>query len=286
MGYMIKKAFLLCTTILLQYACIGDGDLTGFIRSTDRIEDRYKSSAEWNKSHQPQKIISTEEDYNLLVAADLHIGDTANYIKFLSNGIKPEITAMVLVGDIVTGRERDYETFHRLLPPNEIKPSFLLVGNHELYFDGWKHYFRLFGPSVYYFTIKTPSKEDLYICLDSGNGTLGKSQLRWLKTLLEKNRHSYDKCVIFTHVNFFRDRHTLSTNPLINELLVLMDLFEEYQVNYVIMGHDHVRAVNVIGKTTYLTLDALVDEIPDAGFLKLMKKSFSLQHEFHSINEE
>lgn len=283
---MIKKLAIIFTIAGVQYACIGDTDLTGFVRSTDRIEDRYRSSAEWNKTHLPKKIISEEEDYNLLIAADLHIGDTANYIKFLRHGIQPDIAAMVLVGDIVSGKEKDYETFQRLLPDNEVKMSFLLVGNHELYFDGWKHYFRLFGSSFYYFTIKTPTKEDLYICLDSGSGTLGKSQLSWLKTLLEKNRHTYDKCVIFTHVNFFRDRHTLSTNPLTNELLLLMDLFEQYQVNYVIMGHDHVRAVNIIGKTTYLTLDALVDEMPDAGFLKLMKKSAGLQHEFYSINEE
>ncbi|MPN25594.1 hypothetical protein SDC9_173006 [bioreactor metagenome] len=155
-----------------------------------------------------------------------------------------------------------------------------------MYFDGWKHYFRLFGSSVYYFTIQTPSKEDIYICLDSGSGTLGKSQLKWLKELLQNRRQFYDKCVIFTHVNFFRDRHTLSTNPLINELLVLMDLFEKYEVDYVVMGHDHVRAVNVLGKTTYVTLDALEKKKLEAGLLKLKIKSSGIQHEFHSINGE
>jgi 3',5'-cyclic AMP phosphodiesterase CpdA len=286
MGFLIKKISIFLFILLVQYGCIGDGDLTGFLRSTDRIEDRYRSSAEWNKSHQFEKLILTVEDYNLLVAADIHIGDTTNFLKFLSHAIQPAITAMVLAGDIVSGKEKDYQTFFRLLPDDEIKPSFLLVGNHELYFDGWKHFYRMFGSSVYYFTIQTPTKEDLYICLDSGSGTLGKSQLSWLKKLLVSSRHNYDKCVILTHVNFFRDRHTLSTNPLTNELLVLMDLFEQYQVNYVIMGHDHISAVNTMGKTTYVTLDALVEDMPNPGFLKLMKKSSDLQHEFHSINED
>ena len=286
MGFLIQKTAFVLFILLVQYGCIGDADLTGFVRSTDRIEDRYRSSVEWNKLHQFEKIILTVENYNLLVAADIHIGDSTNFIKFLSHAIQPDITAMVLAGDIVSGKEKDYQTLNRLLPDNEIKPSFLLVGNHELYFDGWKHFFRLFGTSVYYFTIQTPTKEDIYICLDSGSGTLGKSQLSWLKKILLSSRHNYDKCVILTHVNFFRDRHTLSTNPLTNELLVLIDMFELYKVNYVIMGHDHIRAVNVMGKTTYVTLDALVEEIPNPGFLKLIKNSSELQHEFHSINEE
>jgi len=136
-------------------------------------------------------------------------------------------------------------------------------------FDGWKHFSRLFGSSVYYFTIATPTKEDLYICLDSGSGTLGKSQLKWLKNLLENSRSAHDLCVIFTHVNFFRDRHTLSTNPLTKELLVLIDLFEQHRVNMVIMGHDHVRAVNVLGNTTYLTLDALLSALHNSSYIKL-----------------
>lgn len=286
MGIMIKNIFLMFIIMLTLYSCIGDADLTGFIRSTDRIEDRYKSSMEWNKTNLPEKIVIGNEEYNLLVAADLHIGDTTNYLKFLSFGMQPDITAMVLAGDIVSGKETDYENFNSLLPPKEMKPSFLLVGNHELYFDGWKHFFRLFGSSIYYFTVQTPSKEDIFICLDSGNGTLGKSQLSWLKDLLHRSRQLYDNCVVFTHVNFFRDRHTLSTNPLTNELLVLMDLFESYKVNYVISGHDHVRAINVLGKTTYVTLDALEKKTPAAGFMELIIKPMGIQHEFHSIKED
>lgn len=286
MGHLISKATFILIILFSQYACIEDLDFTGFVHSTTRIEERFQASAEWNLTHLPQQIILPEEDYNLLVAGDLHIGSTNNYQKFLSYGIQSDITAMVLVGDIVTGKEEDYETFNQLLPQKEIKPSFLIVGNHELYFDGWNHFYRLFGTSVYYFTIKTPSKKDLFICLDSGSGTLGKSQLTWLKDLLKNKRTTYDQCVIFTHVNFFRDRHTLSTNPLINELLVLMDLFEQYNVNMVIMGHDHVKAENVLGTTTYLTMDALVDGLPNAGFLKLKKRAATFQYEFHSIKED
>ena len=266
--------------VVVLSSCLEDYDLTGFIRSTDRIEDRYKMSMEWNELN-PFKIIKvTSEDYKFLVTSDIHVGETIHYQKFIQRGIKNDIETMVFVGDFVSGKEKDYETFHRLLPEYETKPRFLLTGNHELFFDGWKHFQRLYGTSVYYFTVVTPSVKDLYICLDSGSGTLGESQLAWLKNLLEEKRNQYDQCVIFTHVNFFRNQHTLSTNPLINELLVLLDLFEKHQVNMVIMGHDHKQAVNQLGNTTYLTLDALHDQRRYTTFLILKKNISGITYQF------
>ncbi|MDD2286179.1 MAG: metallophosphoesterase [Paludibacter sp.] len=277
---MMKQINYILLIMVVLTSCIGDADLTGFIRSTDRIEDRFEASMKWNASNPFKTITVASEAYNLLVTADVHVGETDNYQKFLQRGIQHDIEALVFVGDFVTGKEKDYETFHSLLPDYETKPRFLLTGNHELYFDGWKHFQRLYGTSIYYFTVQTPSIKDLYICLDSGSGTLGKSQLTWLKELLEKDRNLYNQCVIFTHVNFFRDRHTLSTNPLVNELLVLLDLFEKYQVNLVIMGHDHIRAENQLGNTTYLTLDTLEDGTSNASYLVLKKENSGMTYQF------
>ncbi|MEA4984984.1 3',5'-cyclic adenosine monophosphate phosphodiesterase CpdA [bioreactor metagenome] len=283
MEVVIKQRIHLLLISVLLSSCIGDTDLTGFIRSTDRIEDRFKASMEWNTSNPFKTITVASEAYNLLLASDVHVGETENYQKFLQQGIQNDIEALIFVGDFVTGKEKDYEKFNDLLPDYETKPRFLLTGNHELYFDGWKHFQRLYGTSIYYFTVQTPSVRDLYICLDSGSGTLGKSQLAWLKNLLQQGRNLYNQCVIFTHVNFFRDRHTLSTNPLVNELLVLLDLFEKYRVNLVVMGHDHVRAENQLGNTTYLTLDGLEDEIPNASYLLLKKEISGITYQFIGV---
>jgi predicted phosphodiesterase len=269
---MMKQNIYIMVVAFIFSSCIGDADLTGFIRSTDRIEDRFKASMQWNALNPFKTIIVGTEEYNLLVSADLHVGKTEYYQAFLTRGLQSDIEAMVFVGDFVTGKEADYEIFHQLLPDYQTKPSFLLTGNHELYFDGWKHFQRLYGTSVFYFTVETPSATDLYICLDSGSGTLGKGQLAWLKTLLEEQRNQFDQCVIFSHVNFFRNRFTPTTNPLVNELLVLLDLFEKHEVNLVIMGHDHVRSFNQLGNTTYLTLDAIKDETPNASYIILRKE--------------
>jgi len=230
----------------------------------------------WNAQHPFRNIVVDKEDYKLLITGDVHLGSTKtfnNYLRFLERADQNDISSLVFVGDISTGREKDQQTFKEYLPDSVTKPSFVLIGNHELYFDGWKYFYQLFGSSIYFFTIQTPTKTDLYICLDSGSGTLGKSQLQWLKNILETQRSKYDKCVIFTHNNFFRDHHTASTNPLVEELLVLMDLFEKNGVNMVITAHDHKRSVDRFGRVTYLTLDALRDDAKNASYLILQKDS-------------
>ncbi len=257
--------------ILLLPSCIGELDFTGFVRSTDRIEDRFKISMAWNESNPYQTITVSGESYQLLVAGDVHVGTTANLHKFVDKGSQTDISAMVFIGDNATGKEEDYERFNQTVENNAANPFFVMTGNHELYFDGWKHFQRLFGSSVFYFSIETPTLKDLYICLDSGSGTIGKSQLQWLKNLLQEKRAAYDQCIIFSHVNIFRDHHTGSTNPPQQEVLVLVDLFEKYHVNMVLMGHDHTRAKDVLGNTTYLTLDALRDGLKHASYLQLYK---------------
>lgn len=279
----LKKTVITVFIIALS-SCIGDADLTGFIRSTDRIEGRYTLSMQWNADNPYKNIVVSEDNYQILVASDVHVGPTKNYEQFINIAIEDEVAAMVFVGDFVTGKENDYERFHDLLPDYQTKPSFMLTGNHELYFDGWKHFHRLYGSSIYYFTVETPSANDLYICLDNGSGTIGKSQLQWLQTTLENQRTNHRYCVVFMHVNFFRGRHTTSTNPRVDENLVLLDLFEKHQIDMVITAHDHKRAYEKLGRTYYLVTDALKDDNRNASYIVLTgEKDKELQFEYVGI---
>jgi UDP-2,3-diacylglucosamine pyrophosphatase LpxH len=155
-----------------------------------------------------------------------------------------------------------------------------MIGNHDLFFHGWDTYFELFGSSTYSFTVRTSDTSDLYICLDSGGGTHGWRQLEWLKDLLEKERKNVRYCILFTHNNFFRTRRTGSTNPLVDELRVLMDLCYTNSVDMVIMGHDHKRSEEFLGVTRYVTLDALQDDFEDASYLELHVKENGLDPKY------
>ncbi len=280
----IKLKILLLVLISFGFlSCNSNLDFNGFLYSPDRVDSRFEQSDAWNQTH-PYKILTVNsENYQLLVAGDSHIGGLVNFDKLVNEARKPGNLAFVLVGDNITGKKEDYLRFKNELPDFNQIPYFLVVGNHDLYFDGWKTFYEYFGSSTYYFSVQTPTEKDIYICLDSGGGTLGGKQLSWLKNVLETIRPNYRNCVIFSHVNFFRDHHTGSTNPLETELEVLLPLFAKNRVNLVVMGHDHNRAIDKLGWTTYITMDALLDGFPTPSFVKLEVTETKLGYEFQDI---
>jgi predicted phosphodiesterase len=275
------------TIFILLVTLVGCGqhpDFSGLFYSPSRVDNRFVQSDEWNKNHIVQNLIVSSENYQLLVAGDSHVGELVNFNKMLVEANKPENSAMIMVGDIVTGKKEDYTIFKNALPNFNEVPYFLMIGNHDLYFDGWKTFYDYFGSSTYYFTVETPLNNDLYICLDSGAGTLGGKQLAWLKNLLSSDRKNYRNCILFSHVNFFREHRTGSTNPLKTELEVLLPLFAKYRVNMVIMGHDHKRVITEFGNTTYITMDALKDGVHNASILKLQVSENKIGYTFQELN--
>ncbi|MGC9472185.1 MAG: hypothetical protein ACP5D1_11630 [Bacteroidales bacterium] len=97
----------------------------------------------------------------------------------------------------------------------------------------------------------------------------GTGQLAWLKNILETRRENYRFCLVFTHNNIFRLRPTTSTNPFVEEIRVLLDLFLRYRVEMVVTAHDHKRNTDDLGQTTHIIMDALSDDCPNAGYLKI-----------------
>ncbi len=278
----LKKIVLLFLPVFVLGSC-DKYDVKGFFISYQSVNERFRQSMEWNDDHPSKEITVPVDDYFLYAMGDSHVGGTKNLDTFFHDAIKEKAAAVVMVGDLTTGNAGDYEIFRDHLPGADSLISFPVVGNHDLYFDGWKHFYSIFGSSTYYFTVKTPEATDLYICLDSGSGTLGPDQLEWLKGLLKNERSGYRYCVLFSHVNLFRNRHTPSTNPLVEELRVIMELCIEYRVDMVVTGHDHVRNEGRLGNTVYITMDALLDGCTHASYLKLAVHQGILGHEFISL---
>jgi 3',5'-cyclic AMP phosphodiesterase CpdA len=276
----IKKIYLFITGLLIMHGCYKDLDFTGFIRSTDRVNERFTESLHWNNNNPHPEIELDTNNYSIMLAADCHVGTTNNLDKLLGLSKAPEISALFIAGDITTGKKEDYDVVRQKLNNSDSVSCFLIAGNHDLYFDGWKTFFSYFGSSTYTILIETQQGTDLYICLDTGGGTLGDRQLEWLMEILSNDREKYRHCVVITHNNFFRNRFTTSTNPLVEELYVLLELFTRYQVNFVITGHDHKRHIEVFGPTTYITLDALKDGLVYASSLKLTVYNDSIIYQF------
>jgi predicted phosphodiesterase len=279
---MIKKTlyFLLATFLC---SCSKDLDLRGLFYSEDNADERFEQSMSWNTMHESVDLETETDQYSFLVAGDVHAGGTENLDRFISRTETEEIKFAVIVGDLTTGHEADYLVFDEHASTNLSKTHFFITGNHDLFFDGWNSYYAHFGSSTYTFTVTTPAASDLFICLESGSGTLGSKQFNWLRNVLGNERSSYRNCTVFTHTNFFREHQTSSTNPMAEELEELLSLFSENNVNIVIMGHDHKHSEEWLGNTLYLTLDALEDNFEDASFAKIVIGEGNISYRFMPV---
>ena len=267
------------------FSCSDELDMSGIFVSRDQVNERFTQSMEWNNLHSDEVIVINSSDYSFLAAGDCHVGGISNMERFSHEASQPDISFFLLAGDLTTGHQEDYDILRDHLNHQYSIPYFLVAGNHDLYFNGWDTFYSYFGSSTYTFTIETPDASDLFICLDSGSGTLGNRQLDWLENILENERHNFRNCVIISHSNFFRSRRTLSTTPLVEEMYFLLDLFSDNNVDMVIMGHDHMRSVELFGNTKYLTLDAIEDGHDDASFVRILNKNGMVEYQYIRISD-
>lgn len=256
---------------------------TGFEDLSETANQRFIQSIEWNNTHSFKEIFVASDDYSILAMGDSHVGTTKNLDELFNIGKSSQATALVMAGDLTTGKSKDYDTFQEHLPSEDSLPTFLVAGNHDLRTGGWQEFLTRFGSSSYQFTIKTPVAKDLFLCLETGGGTLGDKQLSWLINILNTTRSNYRHCVVITHNNILRPRHTDSTNPPIEETEVLLELFHTFRVDMVITAHDHQRDMQSLGNTSYIIVDALEDGLSNAGYFKIQFENGGLRYEFENF---
>lgn len=259
-------------------------DLRGAFGIGASVDDRYEFCKSENFRSQFNTLYANADEYTVYAASDIHTDEkssSANHITFMQAVNADDAAVCCLsIGDMVSGKEAAYANYQKvLLDFPEVKHAASL-GNHELQFGGWQHYKEIFGSSIYYFEVCTPNSSDMFICLDSGSGTLGKNQLNWLKALLKKERKNYRKCIIFTHTNFFcRDlSQGEAASYLLEEMYALFHLFGSYNVSLVLSGHDHYFEDTSMQGVKYLTLDAAEDTAVHASYLKI-KISETIEYE-------
>ena len=281
MELLMNNRFSLLLAIVLTLAgCTKDPDL---LTSYKSVNQRFNQSMVWNSKHSFREIVVPTDDYSVLSGADSHVGSTVNLDSFLNIAKTTHASAVVMAGDLTTGKREDYGVLEQHIHEHDSLALFLIAGNHDLHFGGWEDFFTRFGSSSYLFTIKTPTATDLLICLDTAEGTLGDQQLEWLSNILETLRQNYRHCFVFTHNNFFRTRQTESTIPLVEEMHVLLELFTRYHVDMVISGHDHLRDDQLFGITRYIVMDPLKDETINAGYFQLNVKNGNIEYKFENF---
>ena len=275
---LTKRLSILSIIVLSLAACTRPED------QAESANQRFILSMDWNNSHSCREISVPSDDYSLLVMGDSHVGGVNNLDRFLSIALSMNSAAVIMAGDLTTGKSGDYDTFQQHLPLQELLPQFLIAGNHDLWGEGCNEFFTRFGTSTYYFTVDTPVASDLFICLETAGGTLGDMQLDWLRDILQKERSGYRHCIVFTHNHLIRSRHSEVSNPPVEEMQILLGLFSNYNIDLVVTAHDHKYDTVEFGNTTYVIIDPLKDGLSNAGYFKIENRNGKTLFERFRLN--
>lgn len=276
----MKKIIILLSTILLC-ACNPDTwnlDMIGLVSgSSAGIDERIEDSFRYNDEHGMPIINANSEEYKVYVATDTHVDRTRTNWKQFINDYRADANCPLALhlGDLINAQNHwDYMVEPvSTLPTNPMKKDTLLVvaGNHDLYFNQWKEYLRLFKTSTYYAIVRTPSgKQDLYIFVDTGEGILGSKQTDWLKrTLSWADSQAFRHITVCTHTHLFKrdssQGHT--SNMPLEETYALLHLLKQHKVEMFWCGHDHSREITNLGSLTSIIVDALFDREPHPAYM-------------------
>jgi predicted phosphodiesterase len=270
----ILKGAAVAVAIVALASC-GKTDISGmFWNAGASVEERVEQSLEYNRQHGDISLTLPSDNYRFYVCGDIYTEDYPHRFERMMRTQRNDSTVAfgLMLGDLVTttGTMPVVADVAKYNPATDRydTPEFFIVGNHDLFFNQWEDFRRLFGSSTYSFVVSTPRFRDLFVMLDSGGGTHGKMQMQWLRDRLS-DRSSYRHCVVCTHVNLFRtDLSQVASGGLPREeVYELVDIMNRYNVDIILQGHDHNRNITMLDGVTYLTLDCLKDKSDSASYV-------------------
>ena len=264
------RTLIFAILILLLSSC--RYDFAGFVSPPSKtVETRFKESLDMNNNDTIISIASAS--YQMALCSDVHVNKTAHNLSILLKEVNsnPDISLMAILGDITDMPGGMFVAKDTITSANMDIPVKYIVGNHDLYFNQWDDLKECFGSASYYFIVQADTVSDLFIVLDSGSGTIGNSQLKWLENLLKSRRHLHRNCTVLTHTHFWDTEMSQfpTGNFPVEETAVLTNLFSKYDVNMVISGHDHTSQVKLFNGVCYIITDAILDESEKWSYLKV-----------------
>lgn len=269
-------------------------DVLGMVVNRSDTEERVADWLDWDNQHDPFVIDSVPDAYDFYSCSDVHHNDDntrlATYITKERND--PQAVFSILAGDLANeSGERPYILCEEAMAFDpaihaENDPCFPIIGNHDVYYNCADYYKQHFHTSTYTVTVKTlGGYQDLFVFLDSGNGTHGHRQLEWLEQQLS-HRSEYRYCFVISHNWLFRTSYNYTTTPASNlpedEQYAFMDLMSQNEVDMVIMGHFHYRDTKTFGGVKYVMTDNLNEGKETPSFM-VVHCGETIQYEYRSL---
>ena len=169
------------------------------------------------------------------------------------------INFAIFGGDLTyLGRETEYRNFVDLA--NALTcPSYAALGNHDLYNGGWSYYWRHLGPSSYSFY----GGNAKFVVIDSASDEIGQAQMEWIAKELRNNKQPL--LFVISHVPIYGGSHGGYDFPKGPERTELIELFEKYEVDFVLEGHYHSYEDITVNGVRYITSGSFSEGLLDSG---------------------
>lgn len=255
-------------------------DVLGIVINRSDTEARVADWLDYNTQHSEPVIENAPDEYHVYSCSDSHYsgrdsivpqGEKDRLYKYITaERNDPMAIFAIHAGDMVNeSGETGFIMTEAALQYNaktqaKNDPCFLVLGNHDIYFDCAEYFKKHFHTSTYTVTVKTVGGyQDLFIFLDSGNGTFGQRQTEWLEEKLS-HRADYRHCFVISHNWLFRTSYDYTTTPAAylpqDEQYAFMDLMSNHNVDMVVMGHFHRSEQRQFGGVQYIMTNNLNEE--------------------------
>jgi hypothetical protein len=213
-------------------------------------EARFRDSLLLNAAV-PNLVLRDAAHFTFLAVGDLHIsnGDTTRLRNILQAASDEGDSFAVFLGDIVdSGNPADVKAFQEAVSDLGWDGKvFPVIGNHDIFNDGWEAYKNVNGPSHYSLTVGNSK----FIAIDTADGGMGQLQEQWLLAELQKARPA----------NLFLLSHYPAVTPGMRTYLKLADEAEaarlmhwatKYKVTAWLAAHYHSYLKGTIEGVDYL----------------------------------
>jgi predicted phosphodiesterase len=178
----------------------------------------------------------------------------------LDRAIRTKQIRFVIFGGDLTylGEEAEYSNF--ILHCDDLTvPWYPALGNHDIYNSGWSYYWKYMGPSVYSFC----GGNAKFVVIDSASGKIGEGQMEWIQEQLRNNKQPL--LFVISHMPIYGGSQGTYEFPKTEERQMLIELFEKYQVDFVLEGHYHGYVDITNNGVRYITSGSFSDGLLDSG---------------------
>lgn len=262
--------------ILLSFGNCDYLDIGGLFHSSN-VNKRYDENKNLPAINPP--LVPDVNNFCFLVFSDTHYYKSRpnNISKIINMPEMSDISFIIITGDITqAGAASSYQIAIDDFS-NTVLPIYYVIGNHDLYHDGYSYFKKNFGRTIYDFVIGNTQ----FIILDTANSTLGVKQTKWLKNKFKDT--NYENILLFSHYSLFNKEWTTFCEWSIpEERYSLIDLFDRYNVDYFFSGHLHYKLEVTTRDVKYLTIEAIYEN-EEPPLVKVTVNGNAVTHRFYNF---